>query len=166
MNPAATTAHFLTLTSNVNPLTFEYNAAATTEADIGTHTVDFTVAHDEYTAVRTPHSDSFTFTISCPTLATSDSLDQPIEPYTDYNVASGAVMVILLPAITVNPASCFSISSFEVVDAATGVAAPVFINASLTQISIFTEDRSNVGTHVFTIRALLNNGEVKHAHDF
>ena len=63
LDAAATTANFLTLTSNVSTLTFAYNAAATTEADIRTHTVAFTVTHDEYSSVRTAYTSSFTFIV-------------------------------------------------------------------------------------------------------
>ena len=166
LDAAATTTSFLTLTSNVSPLTFEYNAAATTETDIGTHTVAFTVTHDEYIGVLTPITSSFTFTINCPTLVTSSSLDLSIEPFNDYNVASGSIMDILSPAITVNPAICFSVDSFVVVDAVTSAAAPAFLSVSPTYVSIFTEDRAYVGTHVFSIKAHISNGEILYAHDF
>ena len=94
-------------------------------------------------------------------------MDQAIEPYTDYNVASGATVDILLPTITVNPAICFSVSSFEVVDAVTGAPAPEFLSSNETHVSITTEDRAYVGMHTLSIRAHITiSGQILYAHDF
>ena len=68
LDPSATTDHFLEMEWKVNPIRFAYDATATTEADIGTHTVAYTVTHFSYSSVRTAYASSFTFTVNCPTL--------------------------------------------------------------------------------------------------
>ena len=69
------TLPFLTIQSAaVNPatssFTISFDAAVATEANIGIHTVSYTVASIDYNEVVTAISSSFTFEIKCPNSAT------------------------------------------------------------------------------------------------
>ena len=61
---------FLWLTKGTDPLTdpftIDYDQTTATEADIGPHTISYTVTMTEYAALTTPISGSFTFEIECP----------------------------------------------------------------------------------------------------
>ena len=43
LDPSSSTANFLSLSSNEDPLIFEYDSNAVTESDIGIHTVNYSV---------------------------------------------------------------------------------------------------------------------------
>ena len=46
LDPSGTSAHFLEMEWRVGPYKFRYVKTATTEADIGNHTVAYTITHD------------------------------------------------------------------------------------------------------------------------
>ena len=70
----------------------------------------------EYSGIASLLTDSFTFEITCPVLVTSSSLVTPIEAETDYDVALGTMLSLTLPEVDFNPAKCFTVLSFSVLD--------------------------------------------------
>ena len=61
---ANTSAPFLHLTSDTDPLTFEYDVTKTTAGDIGIHTVKYTAEITSYRDETTAITGSFTFEIT------------------------------------------------------------------------------------------------------
>ena len=70
----------------------------------------------EYSGVALLLTDSFTFEITCPVLVTSSFLVTPIEAEIDYDVASGKMLSLTLPEVDFNPAKCFTLLAFSVLD--------------------------------------------------
>ena len=79
----------------------------------------------------------------------------------DYDVASGATLTLPYPVITVNPATCFSVDSYVVVDSGT-LLMPDYITLDRSSVNIFSDDRSLLGRHTLQITALISNGENLH----
>ena len=63
LDPANSTAAFLSLDSDTDPLTFAYDMTKTTAADIGIHTVNYTVEITDYKDSTTEIAGSLTFEI-------------------------------------------------------------------------------------------------------
>ena len=116
---------FISLTKGTDPLTdpftIDYDQSAATEADIGIHTISYTVTMTEYAALTTPITGSFTFEIECPILVATFNLDVPIVAYSDYDVGSNVTLSLTSPLVSVNPSQCYSVTTYTVVDSATQV---------------------------------------------
>ena len=63
LDPSNTSAKFLTLTSDTDLITFAYNQTKTTDADIGVHTVSYTVEITDFKDLTTILTGSCTFEI-------------------------------------------------------------------------------------------------------
>ena len=74
-------------------------------------------------------------------------------------------MSIEAPVLTVLPALCYWVESFEVLNTLTNLQEP-FLSASQTSVDINTTDRSKIGQYSMSITAVLNNGDRLATHTF
>ena len=74
-----------------------------------------------------------------------------------YDVASGAILSIAVPAVDVIPTTCFTVSYWEVQDIRSG-STPTFVTMSSTSVDIETADRNNIGIKSLLIAGYLPNG--------
>ena len=84
-----------------------------------------------------------------------------MEAKSDYDVASSVTLTLPYPVVTVNPASCFTVDSYEVVDPGT-LLMPNYMSLDSSSVKIFTDDRSLLGKHQLQITAQISSGESLH----
>ena len=162
---------YLTLIPNSSdPVTLNfqvmYSKSSATEADIGAHTVSYTVTFKEYTHLASS-LETFEFEILCPsTVDPADTtLDVAMGANSFYDLASGVTLSLATPVVSVNPVACFSVTSFIVLDNGT-LTAPSYLSTSVSSVDIITDERSLLGSHTLLIQAVISNGETLHPHTF
>ena len=91
---------------------YDYSAITPDEADIGVHTVTYTVTFKDDARLATLIS-TFTFEIQCPSAVVSSTLTQVIASYSVYDLA-GPPLSLAAPVVVVYPVVCFTVGSFVV----------------------------------------------------
>ena len=69
----------------------------------------------------------------------TSSLDTATVAATSYDLASGTTSSLTLPVVSVNPSACFTVSTYEVTDNATGSAVP-YATVTATHVDINSQD--------------------------
>ena len=136
-------------------ISYDWSAAVLT--DIKVHTIPYTVTFLEYSSIAKAHTGSFTFEILCPDAPDSVTVNTAMEANSFYDVASGAILSIAVPAVDVIPTTCFTVSYWEVQDIRSG-STPTFVTMSSTSVDIETADRNNIGIKSLLIEGYLPNG--------
>ena len=94
-------------------------------------------------------------------------MDEPIEPVSEYDLASGSTLSLSLPQVTLHPTQCFTVDHFSVTEVSTGLAPSTdVLTVTPSSVEISSDDRSLEGLHEFTIQAELANGEQVQSHNF
>ena len=75
-----------------------------------------------------------------------------------YDMALPSPLTITLPAVTLGPGDCFNVQAYNVIDVDTGSTEFEFLTVSMSEIDIFTDDRSLIGEYELGIEALVDNG--------
>ena len=109
------------------------------DADIQVHTVSYTVSSKEYPSIVTDISGTFSFEIICPDNVMTSSLVTPFQATLSYDLASGTTSGLTLPVVTLTPSACFTVSTYEVTDNATGSAVP-YATVTATHVDINSQD--------------------------
>ena len=91
---------------------YDYTAITPDEADIGVHTVTYTVEFKDDSRLATLTS-TFTFEIQCPSAVVSSTLTQVIASYSVYDLA-GPPLSLAAPVVVVYPVVCFTVGSFVI----------------------------------------------------
>jgi len=145
------TPAFLTVTADsadplTNALTIAYDSALAVETDIKMHTISYTVSSKEYGGSVNLVADiqgTFSFEVLCPDSMLSNSLVTPITASSSYDLASGVAMALAKPVVSVRPATCFTVTSFEITTLAG--AAVSYISVGASSIDVFSVDWSVKG---------------------
>lgn len=167
----AGTPSFLSLTPDIldpvlNPSTLAFDSASATGSDIGTYTIGYTVIFKEYPALAALTA-TFTFELKCPDSVVSSSLDTPVpsSPAFVYDLALEPIE-IAYPVISVNPAECFTVDSFELSNFY-AFSNTDFITDDGAKFTIETTDRSLTrSTQIIEVSAVTNSDERLHQHQF
>ena len=104
---------FISLTKGSDPLTdpftITYDDSTATEADIGTHTITYTVKIKEYAAITTQITGTFSFEIQCPTIAALTENSWTASS-TTFSLMQNRSKTVAFPSISFSPTSCFSLT--------------------------------------------------------
>ena len=154
-----------------NPFKVNYDGSKATEDDVGKDLViAYTVKLQEYAGILTDYTATFEFKIVCPALVQIKTLTVPTHALNFYDVADPEKSKIKIPTIVLLPGVCFKVESYEIAlkDAKLGDLPPEFIamKSDKSNFEVLTNDRSYVGLHVITIKAVIDNKEKLLEHDF
>ena len=73
----------------LDPFSIAYDHTQAVEADIGAHTVAYTVRSVDYAGIVSDLAGTFTFTVACPDNVMTSTLDTPTLASSTYDLASG-----------------------------------------------------------------------------
>ena len=94
----------------MNPFMIEYDESLATEANIGVHSISYTVSFAEYSGIATDlTTETFTFEITCPTSSISYSEDAFVSSTTIFDLLEYQSESITLPTLSSSALSCFSV---------------------------------------------------------